>query len=316
VYSSRRILSPVVIPVLVVVAIVSYLIGIHRAPAASAPPSSSALAEDTRIASGSSVLLEYPASWQPVGAIPTIPGLAIAHPLLLAPGGDSDHAGLLSGQLAAGGSSPLPAAFLALVHGIPRTEIASLTNLQAYRYSGLTGYDRTLDVYVIPAVGVRPTALVCYATSGFSDYLQQCAQIVAKVALVGQQTSDELSPDASYARQLGASIADLDKERLTLRREMHVQPFDVGTLATTLAERFAGTAAAVAALEPPQPASAAQVALASALVTARDAYSALAVSAASEGPAGYAGAERRVNAAEAGVDSALESFALLGYNHT
>ena len=31
---------------------------------------------------------------------------------------------------------------------------------------------------------------------------------------------------------------------------------------------------------------------------------------------GYGGAEQQVNEAEAGVDAALESFALLGYNHT
>ncbi len=133
-YRSPRSLRPIVIPVLVVVAIVGYLVGVHRAPA----PSTAASAQRTRIASGSSVLLEYPAGWQPAASAPAIPGLAIAHPLLLAPGGDSGHAGLLSGQLPAGGSSPLPASFLALVRGIPGTEVVDLVNVQAYRYDRLS----------------------------------------------------------------------------------------------------------------------------------------------------------------------------------
>ncbi|MGA2452798.1 MAG: hypothetical protein ABSG93_04700 [Solirubrobacteraceae bacterium] len=309
--SLRRIVPPVLIPVLVVVAIVGYLFGIHRASAPAAP---SASAQQTKIASSSSVLLDYPASWQAASAAPAIPGLSIAHTLLLAPAGDADHAGLLSGQLAGGGPSPLPAAFLALVHGVPRTEVLSLANLQAYRYSGLSGYDRTLDLYVIPTVGASPTALVCYAASGFSAFLRQCEQIVTTVSLVGQ-TPDELSPEAAYAGQLSGLIGALERERVTLRREMHAQPADVGALATTLAARFADAASAVAALEPPQPASAAQAALASALDATRDAYTALAATAAGVGPAGYAGAERQINEAEAAVDSALESFALLGYNH-
>ncbi|HSZ13966.1 MAG TPA: hypothetical protein VK790_08015 [Solirubrobacteraceae bacterium] len=310
----RRIVPPAVIPVLALVAIAGYLLGNHRAAApATATSTGAASVQETQIASGPSVLLEYPAGWRPASGAPAIPGLSISSPLLLAPGGDSAHAGLLSGQLPAGASSPLPAAFLALVHGLPHTEVLSLTNLQAYRYSGLSGYERTLDVYVVPTVGSGPTALICYAATGYSSYLQQCEQIVAKVALVGQQSPTELSPNAAYAGQLSAVLKSLEAERVKLRREMQAQPEDVGTLAATLASRFAHAATAVSALEPPQPATAAQVALTGALTTAHEAYATLAaVGGASAGDE----TERRIDAAEAGVDSALESFALLGYNHT
>jgi len=311
---ARRILPPVVIPVIAVVAIAGYLVGSHRSSAPPVSASSSVPVPETQIASGPSVLLEYPAGWRPATPAPSIPGLAIVHPLLLAPAGNANHAGLLSGQLPAGASSPLPSSFLALVHGIPHTEVLNLTNLQAYSYSGLNGYDRTLDVYVIPTVGASPTALVCYAASGYSSYLQQCGQIVAKVSLVGQQTPDELSPNAAYATQLNTLVSQLEAERVKLRREMRLQPTDIATIATKLEHRFATAAAAVAALEPPQPASGAQVALAGSLVSARDAYSALA--GVGDYPAAYPEAERRVNRAETKVDSALESFALLGYNHT
>jgi hypothetical protein len=311
--SSRRIVPPVVIPVLLVVAIVAYLIGSHRSSSPSPPSGSGAPAAATRIASGSSVLLEYPAGWQIAGAAPALAGLTIAHPLLLAPGGHASEAGLLSGQLPAGQPSPLPTSFVALIHDVPRTEVVSLGSGEAYRYSGITGYRRTLDVYVVPTVGASPTALVCYATSGYSSYLQQCEQIVAKATVVSQ-SSYSLSPDGTYASQLTSLINGLDKERVTLRAQMRAQPEMVATLARRLAARFAATAAAVAGLEPPLPASAAQATLASSLQHARDAYTALAV-AASE-PVGYASAEPQVNAAETTVDAALENYALLGYNHS
>ncbi|MCW3020109.1 MAG: serine/threonine protein kinase [Solirubrobacterales bacterium] len=311
--SSRRTVPPVVIPVLLVVAIAAYLIGSHRSSSPSPSPGLGGPAGDTRIASGSSVLLEYPAGWQTSGAAPVFAGLPIEHPLLLAPGGHASEAGLLSGQLPAGQPSPLPASFVDLIHVVPRTEVVNLGSGEAYRYSGITGYERTLDVYVVPTVGVSPTALVCYAASRYTSYLQQCEQIVAKATVV-TQNSYSLSPDATYATQISGLISSLDKERVTLRAQMRSQPETVATLATRLAARFAHTAVAVAALEPPLPASAAQATLASSLQHARDAYTALAVAAGE--PIGYASAEPQVNAAEATVDAALENYALLGYNHT
>ena len=311
--SSRRIVPPVVIPVLLVVAIVAYLIGSHRSSSPSPPSGSGASAGATRIASGSSVLLEYPAGWQTAAVAPTFPGLPIAHPLLLAPGGHASQAGLLSGQLPAGQPAPLPQSFVALIHDVPHAEVVSLGNGEAYRYSGITGYQRTLDVYVVPTVGASPTALVCYAASGYSSDLQQCAQIVAKATVVAQSTYP-LSPDATYAGQLSSLISSLEKERVALRAQMRANPEMVATLGTRLAARFADTAAAVAGLEAPLSASSAQATLASSLQHARDAYTALVV-AASE-PVGYASAEPQVNAAETTVDAALENYALLGYNHT
>lgn len=325
VYRSRHILPPVVIPILVVVAIAGYILGIHRAPAASvvAPAAGSGSAsvgasgEGTRIASGAGILLEYPMSWQPAGSAPAIPGLTLTHTLALAPGGDSAHAGVLSGQLPAGEPAPLPAAFVALVHGIPHTEVVSLLNTQAYRYRGLTGYDRTLDLYVIPNPGNGPTALVCYASKELSADLAQCEQIVAKLTLVGQSPED-LSPDAGYARQLATLIGTLDGERLPVRREMSLGkgPAAVHSLATAMAARLATTAASLVLLEPPLPAGAAQAALAAALLQARAAYTGLAAAAAGGNPVDYEPAELRVEQAEAGVNGALEGFALIGYGPT
>lgn len=309
----RRSLPRVLIPVLVVLAIGGYLLGSHRAAA----PTADTRGTPQRIASGASVLLEYPQSWAPVSSVPTFPGLSIADPLVLAPAGKSADAGLVSGQLPVNGPSPLPASFLALVHVVPHVEVLALQHVQAYRFSRLSGYERTLDVYVIPTVEGNPTTLVCYASSGSSTYLEECERIVATVTLVGQ-TSYSLSPSATYASHVQALIAALNAERLTVRREIRAStaPGTLTALATKLADRFANTASSLTALEAPQAASVAQAALASAMVRAHAGYAQLAKAAAREDPLGYSAAEQRITVAESAVDTALESFALLGYNHT
>lgn len=303
-------MPPVVVPVLLVVAIVAFLIGNHGSSTPSTVAPSSTPSQPTRTASGSSVILEYPAGWRVTSRAPAMPGLSVSNALLLAPAGNATQAGLLSGQLPAGEPSPLPPAFLALLHTLPRAEVVSLENVQAYRYSGISGYQRTLDLYVIPTVGGTSTALICYAADSDTSYLQQCAQIAQTVALASQ-TPDTLTPDPGYAGQLRGLIAALESERTRLRAQMPKQPLEIGVLATTLAARFDSTATAVAALEPPLPASAAQAALASALLRARAAYTAVAT--AFDQKVSLEGAEAEVDQAETGVDKALENFTLLGY---
>jgi hypothetical protein len=315
-FSSTRGLFWLAAAVLVAVAVFGYEAGYRHAPATS----SSAHGEATRTASGAGILLEYPADWHPSAAIPTIPGLPIARPLSLVPGGEAARAGLLSGQLPGGEPSPLPARFLDLVRGTPHTEVVNLIDGQAYRYSHLSlpGYDRTLDLYVILYAGKNPTILACYAPKDDapSGYLSQCEQIVAGFTPIGQSSTYDLTPNTVYARQLGALIEGLNGERLTLRRAMraHAAPIAVGRFASTLANRFASAAASLAVLEPPPVAGPTQTVLASSIVRARDTYRALAAASTAEDAAGYGVALERVNAAEAGVDTALEGFALLGYS--
>jgi hypothetical protein len=315
-YNAPRSLFPLVALVLVAVAIFGYRAGYRRAPVAS----SVTHRETTRTVSGANVLLEYPPGWQPSATVPAVPGLPLAHPLSLAPGGDSARAGLLSGQLPGSEASPLPGRFLALLHGTPHTEVVNLIDGQAYRYSRLSlpGYDRALDLYVILYAGKSPTALACYAAKASSGYLAQCEQIVARLTPIGQSSTYDLTPDTTYASRLGGLIEGLNRERLTLRHEMraHATPAAVGGFATTLADRFAVTAGSLAALEPPPVAGPTQTALASSILRARDTYRALAAASTAGDQAGYEAALEQVSTAEAGVDTALEGFALLGYSRT
>jgi len=314
--SSSRNLTLVAVPLLIAMAIFGYLAGSHRASAsASAGP---AFGGGTRVASvANNVLLEYPPSWNRTAVATAIPGLAIAAPLVLSPGGESARAGLIGGQLPSGEPGPLPGSFLSLLSGVPHTEVLNFLGGQAYGYSQMSvaGYARTLELYVIPnRGGAGPTALACYATAAGASYLKQCEQIVAQLSLLGQSEFD-LAPDAGYAQALGTAIAALQRERLALRGRMAHAPTlaAVSSLARTLADRFSVAAAALARVEPPVAAGAAATALAAALLRAREAYGALANEAGTESVHRHREAMDAVDSAEAGIDSALESFALLGY---
>lgn len=302
--------------VLAAVAVLGYAAGHRHAPAAHPV----AHRETTRSASGANILLEYPSGWRPVATAPAIPGLSLAHPLALAPGGDAGSAGLLSGELPASEPSPLPARLLALLHGIPKTEVVNLIDGQAFRYPHLSlpGYAGRLDLYVMPYAGKGPTALACYAAQGFIRYLSECEQIVAGLTPVGQSSTYDLTPDTGYALRLGALIEGLNTERLALRRAMrtNASPAAAGRLATTLAGRFAAAAGSLAVLEPPPVVGPAQATLESAMLQAKATYTALAAASTAKDRAAYDAALRQVDAAEAGVDTALEGFALLGYSQS
>lgn len=295
---------------LVAVAFLGYQVGHNRSHAAPAVKN--------HTISTASISLTYPPNWRPAAAAPTIPGLSLAHSVVLAPDGDAAHAGLITGQLPANEPSPLPGRFLAAIGSLPNTEVVDLVETQSYRYGRLHvhGFDRTLSLFTIPNPGSDPTALLCYASASFSAELRTCEQIVAKLAVVGQPPSYDLVPESGYAGRLSASIGALDEQRVKLRSEMSsgVAPKTVQRLATRLAAGFAHTAASLLLLEQPSLAAGQeQAALSRSLLRARDAYTALAAAATSESPSRVAVAQKQVSEAEANINTVLESFALLGY---
>jgi hypothetical protein len=311
-FEPTRGLPRLLVPIFVVVAIIGYLAGHGRSHRASA--------ERMLTASAASVLLEYPSRWQPASAAPAIPGLSISHSIVLAPGGDPMHAGLVAGQLLGGEPSALPLPFTALLRKLPDTEVVDLLGNQAYRYARLSvpGFAPELTLYTIPSPGGNATALACYAASGFAAEMRTCEQIVSTLTLVGQSQSYDLTPSASYARQLTASIGRLDQQRLALRAEMgtHATFGTIQRAASRLASLFAAAAESLSALEPSLAAGRAQATLAASLLAARDAYTAFANAAGIGGPTALAAARKQVEQAETAVDSALEGFALLGYKQT
>src|ERR1700693_595906 len=174
-----------VIAVLVVMtfAIVGYIVGHDRATAVHV--------ESTRETSNAATIVHYSSAsgWQPASAAPTVPGLSIAQPIVLAPHGDVTHGGLIVGQLLGGETSPLPARLLAHVSQLPNTEVVDLASTQAYRYSPLsvTGSGDTLTLYTIPEPGTSTTAIACYASAGFSSYMRACERLAAALTIASSR---------------------------------------------------------------------------------------------------------------------------------
>jgi hypothetical protein len=294
-------------PLLLAIALVGYLLGHrHSSPA------------PARLAYGKSVLLEYPTGWRQVSAAaaPNIPGLPITDTLVLAPGGHAASAGLISGQIPASATSQLPSVFLSELHNLPHTEVLDLLHAQAYRYSQLTipGYAPALALYAIPTPGTSHAVLACYAPAPTSRYMRQCQRIVAGLTLADERPGD-LAPEASYAGPLDQLINTLNLARSKLRSSMRAQVAASAQsgLASELAHSYATAVKSLSALEPPPPVGPDQAALTTAMLRSQLNYEVLAAAALSGDRKVYLEAQARIGAAEANVNAALQSFALVGY---
>ena len=271
-----------------------------------------------RTLSAASVLLEYPSGWQRTAPAPEIPGLSLANAVALAPRSDGAQVGLLVGQLPEGQASPLPGSFVAHIGQLPDTQVVNLLEIQAYKYAELRipGFGRKLTIYSIPnPPNGDGTVLACYAAAAFSSYMRACQQIVATATLVGQVQLYGLTPEPTYARELSTSLEVLNGQRVASRREMAARatPATAQRVATRLAEAFASAGASLSALEPPSAAHQAQTTLSDSISRAHEAYTALGAAAGEESSTRFAAARTQVYQAEASVNSALEGFALLGY---
>ncbi len=310
-YRARVGLPTAVVPVLVVVAILGYIAG-HSGSSGSSGE------ERTRKAKALDALIEYPPGWRLASAAPSVPGLALTRAQLLAPQANASVAGLIVGSLPANEAGPLPASFLERVRRQPQVAIVNLAEVQAYRYAQLSvrGYAQALTVFVVPGSAGASTALACYAAAPGSSYMRACERAVASVTIAGQPRTYPLSPEATYASAISAAIAQLDRSRAALRRELlpHVSTATAERLALRLSAAYGAARAAVTALEPGVASQRAQAALSAALGQAQSGYGALAKAAAQTDAPAYAAAQTRIAGAENAVDRALENFVLLGYS--
>ncbi len=309
-----------IIAVLVVmtIAILGYIAGHDRSIAARA--------ETMLETSNAITIVHYSAAsrWRPASAAPLLPGLSIDQPLVLAPDGNATRAGLIVGPLLGSATSPLPPQLLARLPQHPNAEVVDLANTQAYRYSQLsvTGTGEQLTLYTIPDPVASTTAIVCYVSAGYSSYLPACERLAATLTIASGRPEggevralNSLIPEAGYGRRIAAAVARADELLLTLRPELGRgrSRGTVSTLAGRLAAGFAGVADSLSALHPPSSAGQAHAALSESLKQAGAAYSALAVAVGAGDASGYAVARSQIYAAEAGLNSALKNFALLGY---
>jgi hypothetical protein len=305
-------LLTVAVLVLIGAAILGYKVG-HGHP-------SSASGGHARPAFAGSLLLEYSPGWRQAGTPRAIPGLPLTEPVVYAPEGNSARAGLISGQLPGATPAPLPASLLGRLHVLPDTQVVNFVETEGYRYSEvhLPGLELMLTIYAIPSSVGNTTVLACYAAAGFSAELRTCESTASTLRLAGQQHSFNLAPEPAYAAKVSALVGALDRERLRVREEMSRRATldTVQQLARHLTASLASAAAALSSLEAPPAAGQAQAALSRAILQAKAAYTALGSSAQARELASYEVAQKQVYDAEGVIDTALESYALLGYAHT
>jgi hypothetical protein len=303
--------------VLLTVAVVGYLLG--------GGGSSARSTEATREAANAFTTVSYssPSVWATASAAPSVPGLSIANPLVLAPTGDAAQGGLIVGQLVNGGSSPLPAPLLERLHESPSTDIVNLSNTQAYRYAQLSvaGFDHDLTLFTIPSSATATTVIACYAPTHATGDLRSCEQLVATLSIMTGKPKVEvrafqtLTPQAAYGRQIRAAVAQVNGLLVGVRPELRPGVFraTASGAATHVSEGLAGAGQAVAALSPPPAAARVHAALTASIGSARAAYAALGGAVAEGNTAGYTVAQSQVYAAEAGISSAVKDLTLLGY---
>ena len=263
-------------------------------------------------------MFEYPAGWSPAAHAAAVPGLSLSEQTLLVPKGDAVRAGLLVGTLARDEIGPLPAGFLAALPRLPSTQIVNLLEIQAYKYAltNVPGFPEQLTIFAIPNPSGDSTVLACYAPATEPAYMRSCEQTVAGITLVGQSQAYELTPEPGYASGISGAVSGLDRLRVALKRELRpqVSAARAREIATRLAGGFATAASSLATLQPSFATQRAQTALSDAILSTHDGYVALASAAARESASAYTAAQKRIAVAEASVNRALESFALLGYS--
>jgi hypothetical protein len=272
------------------------------------------------------VVLEYPSTWRVAPSAPIAGTLPLAHASVFAPRGRAAQAGLLVGSLHEGEQGPLPQPFLRALGAPLHTAVVSLSELQAYRYSGvrIAGFAGALVVFSIPVPDRAMTVAACYSQSGAGakEFMRSCTRAVSGLSELGQSESYDLAPAPAYARGLGIAIGGVEhaRARAAAAPPRPATADAVRALASGLSAAFSHATAALAALEAPAPVRGAHGAMLRALARASSAYAALAAAAAnsqglSEAEAWTALAPQRTRAraAEATVDEALQTFALLGY---
>jgi hypothetical protein len=292
--------------VLLTAAVFGFLAGSITHRSAGQPANDTAIAQD--------VVLSFPRTWERVTTGPSVPGLALSNVVRLAPRGHGDRAGLIAGRAPPGGSTPLPAAFLARLGGTPRGDVVALGGFEAYRYTGLhvPGSTAGLTLYAVPSAG-DVAIVACIAASGSTSYLSTCGNIATGMDPL-RTAPFSLLPSKAYAKVVSAVVARLEAARAALPRGVRALPSSQeAALANRLSAAYADAAQSLGAGSPPEAARAANGALAGALNRAGSAYSGVAAAARARNATGVSQGAAAASAAESQVRSAVAALGTLGY---
>jgi len=262
------------------------------------------------------IQVRYPTGWQVGAALPAIPGISFAGPVVLgrSPGG----AGLTAGVVpAAGGPTLLAPAFRARVAGaLPTPTPVQLGGVEAYRYSDLhvAGLPGTVTLYAAPTSAGTVT-LACWSSSAATATFQtDCGEVAATLHLLGA-TAYSLGPSAAYGHQLSATLDRLRADTAAPLAALAAAstPAAQATAARNLAGAYAAAAHSLGGTTVSPLLRDAQSEIVGSLTRLSAAYAQAAAAAKSGSTTAYNRAGRAVESASATLNAGLRSLSGLGY---
>jgi hypothetical protein len=260
--------------------------------------------------------LDYPSSWKPTSAAPSIGGMTFSEPVQLAAA--TRGAGVTAGEVpSAAGLTLLPAPFRRRLEGsLPPGESVRLGTLQALRFSGLRerGSPVALTIYAVPSSAGVAT-LVCWSSgSAGGVFLAECGRVAATLGLVGARAYT-LAPSDNYARAIARSLAHLSTAVAAPAAQLKAAGSAVAqaTAAVQLGASYASAERELIVLDVSPREREAHQAIVSGLAALARGYAAASAAARNGNAASYIQARAAIGAGTSTLAAGLHELGTLGY---
>ena len=263
-------------------------------------------------ASAGPLRVSFPTDWKQ-RTPPASPALGLTDELALAPPSSTGGA-VVIGLATTADASLLPQALLATLPAQPRPQVVSLGGARYYRYLDLApqGANGPVSVYALPTT-VGTLVGVCLKSGAAASFAGECERVLG----TARPTSGSvlaLGPSATYAANLNAAMSKLNLVRASAGPKLRGArtPAAQAKAANELAAAHKTAAATVTGLSA-GPAQAANLNLATALLSTATAYASLARAATRNDTQGYTTASASLTRAQTELEAAFAQLSRLGY---
>jgi hypothetical protein len=257
--------------------------------------------------------VSYPSGWRVLPAS-AAPAVGLSNPVALSPtASSSSREKLVVGIAKTSPPTLLPQTLLATLPAAPSPQVVTLGQHRFYRYLNLSaGGGVTESAYATPAT-IGTVVALCEVSSPSSTFTGDCERVLATLRLSSGQPLP-LGLNVTYAKDLSQVLAKLNVTRSSAGAQL-ARARDAAAQAKAASQLAAAhnTAAASLLRLDAGPAKTANAALATALRSTGDAYTALSRAASRNDARGYRAAQGSLAKATRAVNAALAQLTKLGY---
>jgi hypothetical protein len=275
----------------------------------------------TGTAEATNAAVKVPSGWSKLDTAPDVPGLSVAAPTAVAPGGKDGEDAIVFGNVDRAADNPalLAGTFLQGLDEPPSSPDAAVqigdSGLQAYRYDGLkpNGFDREVTVYAVPtSAGVATLACLSKDVSAMAT---TCDQIANSMTLSDGKPVP-VGPSKAYARPVSKAMSTLGKaDKSGLSKLKSAKTPQAQAAATrSLSNAYDKAAKSVAKIDANPQDGSLQTQLVRALRQTGAAYDKAAKAAARKSKSGFAGANGDIGSGRKAVADALARMKAAGYD--